>query len=53
MICMAMFGSGARTGTVIIRKKTWLIHKDQKKVKSVCVCCVAVRGPTFLALMTW
>ena len=41
-----MFGSGARIGTVIIRKKTWLTRKDQKTVKTV--CCVAVPGTTIL-----
>ena len=44
--CTATSGSGARTGTVITRKKTWLTRKDQKKVNSV--CCVAVPGATFL-----
>ena len=33
MTCTAMSGSGARTGTAIIRKKTWLTRKDQKKGK--------------------
>ena len=47
-ICTAMFGSGARTGTAVIRKKTWLIRKDQNQ-RLDAVCCVAVRGTTVLA----
>src|SRR5688572_10633902 len=46
--CTAMFISGARTGTQNTRKKTWLILKDQKK--AYIVCCVAVRGSTFLQI---
>jgi hypothetical protein len=44
--CTAMFGSGAKTGTVIIRIKTCLTRKDQKK--ATFAWCVAVRGSTIL-----
>src|ERR1035438_5667884 len=40
MICTAMSGSGARTGTAITLKMTWLIRKDQAKVKVVCFVVV-------------
>jgi hypothetical protein len=48
MTCTATFGNGARIGTEIIRKKTWLIRKGQKKV--LAVCCVAARGTLILGI---
>ena len=33
--CTAMFGSGVRTGMVIIHKKKWLTRRGQKRAKTV------------------
>jgi hypothetical protein len=46
-ICTATCRNGAKIGWAIIRPMTWLTRKGWKKGR--CVCCVAVRGSSFLS----
>src|ERR1019366_603465 len=45
-ICTAAFGNGARIGSVIIRKMTWLIRRE--KMRECTVCIVVVLGGLIL-----